>query len=86
MVPLHIWPEVLFNDSEVNFISDWPGNSHDLNQIENIWYLIKRDLRGKDISTVSRLTQAFRNPGAKLDLDHLKNLALFLPRRLQAVI
>ena len=33
----------LLCDCEVN----WPQNSPNLNLIENLWYLIKRDLRGK---------------------------------------
>ncbi len=34
-------------DCQILYISDWPGNSPDLNPIENIWQVIKKDLQGK---------------------------------------
>ena len=60
--PAHMARSVVqwLHDCEVNFISDWPGNSPNLNWIENLWYLIRHDLRGKDISSVPQLTQALQ--------------------------
>ncbi|KAG0714034.1 Transposable element Tcb2 transposase [Chionoecetes opilio] len=36
----------------VPFIKDWPGNSPDLNPIENLWHMVKKDLQGKDVSSI----------------------------------
>ena len=45
-------------DCQVEFIKDWPGNSPDLNPIENLWYLITHDLQGEDVSSIPKLQAA----------------------------
>lgn len=72
-------------DCQVPFISDWPGNSPDLNPIENLWHIIKRDLQGKDVSSLPRLEAAIRESWGNISPQHLHNLASSLPRRLKAV-
>ena len=49
-------------DCEVDYIKDWPGNSPDLNPIENMWGLMKRKLLEVDTSWVPRLIAAIRGP------------------------
>merc|ERR1711911_457339 len=46
----------LFND-QVSFqvIEDWPGNSPDLNPIENAWSFMKNQLKYKDTGSVPKL-------------------------------
>ena len=70
----------------IEYIKDWPGNSPGLNPIENFWYLIKRNLQGKDISSVSKLQAAIEASWNNLDLAKLRSLALSLPRHLKAVL
>lgn len=48
-------------DCEGNFFDDWPGNSPNLNPIENLWALIKRELRGKITSSLSMLEATIRD-------------------------
>ena len=74
------------DDCQVVFIKDWPGNSPDLSPIENLWYLIKRDLQGKDVSFVPKLQAAIEASWNNFDPAKLRSLALSLPQRLQAVL
>lgn len=74
------------NDCGISFMKDWPGNSPDLNPIENVWHIVKRDLQGKDVSSVAKLEVAIKESWANIPPDHLLNLAKSLPRRLAAVL
>lgn len=43
-----------FEDAEVTVI-DWPGNSSDMNPIENLWSICKNKLRTIDYSTKEKM-------------------------------
>ena len=73
-------------DCEVQFIEDWPGNSPDLNPIENLWQIVKKDLQGKDVSSVPKLEREIRASWDRIDSQILRNLALSVPMRLKDVI
>lgn len=72
-------------DCEVAFIKDWPGNSPDVNPIENLWALIKKDLQGHDVSSLPRLEAAIKDSWNKIPASTLENLAKSLPKRLREV-
>ena len=40
-------------DCGVDYFKKWPGNSPDLNPIEHVWHIIKKQLQDRDVSTVS---------------------------------
>ena len=46
-----------FKDNKLN-IMEWPGNSPDLNPIENLWAIIKRRITNQDCSTMQKLISA----------------------------
>ena len=71
------------DDNNINFIRDWPGNSPDLNPIENLWDNIKKKLKGKDISSLPKLEAALRECWDAHPRNRLENLALSLPNRLE---
>lgn len=73
------WPR----DCEVDFFSDWPANSPDLNPIENLWALMKKKLRRCDTSTIPRLEEAVRNIWLEMEPNCLQSLADSVPRCLQ---
>ena len=39
-------------------VLDWPGNSPDLNLIENLWSIVKNRLRKMDCTTKIKLIEA----------------------------
>ena len=71
---------------QIEYISDWPGNSPGLNPIENLWAIMKGELRGRDTSFLPKLEREIRDVWANLDRDHLKNLIDSVPDRLNEVI
>ena len=67
---------------------DWPGNSPDLNPIENLWSLIKRRLAAETITTKQQLISKiihiwYHDPNMN---DMLHNLVDSMPRRIASVI
>lgn len=86
--PCHTAKDVTqwLTDCDIPFFSDWPGNSPDLNPIENLWAILKRKLRQADTSSVTRLKAAIRKEWEEINPDILKNLASSLPTRLNECI
>lgn len=71
---------------DVDYIKDWPGNSPDLNPIENLWGLMKRRLRGRDTSSVPKLIDHLQDIWSNLSPALLQNLALSVPKRLSSCL
>ena len=69
-------------------VLDWPGNSPDLNPIENLWGIIKNKLQGSTITTRGDLIcQVIKiwHRDASIP-EYLNNLVASMPHRLQQVI
>jgi transposase len=66
---------------------NWPGNSPDLNPIENCWAHMKNMLAKKDIRSIPKLTAAILEVWINdLTPEYLKKLLDSMPDRLKAVI
>jgi transposase len=64
----------------------WPGNSPDLNPIENAWNLMKDKLAEKNTISVPRLIDEIKILWVHMDAEYFKNLSESMPKRLQMVI
>lgn len=75
-----------FTEYGVHYIDDWPGNSPDLNPIENLWNIVKKELREQDTSTLPKLKAAIEKAWNNLPTGVIHKLVDSVPRRLTEVI
>jgi DDE superfamily endonuclease len=66
----------------------WPANSPDLNPIENLWHILRNNIRKREVQSRKKqeLIEALQEEWGKLDMQMMQKLCLSMPRRLQAVI
>ena len=69
-------------------VLDWPGNSPDLNPMENLWAIIKQKKQKEDCSNLEKMNQVvlniwFDDPALT---NICKNLVDSMPQRIQQVI
>ena len=59
LAPCHTAKKVkkIFADNDIKVL-EWPGNSPDLNPIENLWSIVKRRLLKMDCTTKTKLIAA----------------------------
>lgn len=68
-------------------VLEWPGNSPDLNPIENLWMTLKRSVRRRRPNNMTELIHCIKQAWC-LDISRelCENLSDSMPRRLKAVI
>jgi len=66
----------------------WPGNSPDLNPIENVWSWMKRQLKEAPCTNLEQLKREILELWCQKmeDCEYLRNLVESMPRRLEEVI
>ena len=68
-------------------VLDWPGNSPDLNPIENLWTNMKNKVAEKHPSSAKDLVKVIKEVWVKeISQEFCRNLVHSMPRRLQEVI
>ena len=66
---------------------DWPGNSPDLNPIENVWSLLKNKVADRQPTSAQEMETAIQLVWIhEITPEYCRNLVESMPRRLQAVL
>jgi transposase len=75
-----------FRDHNIQVL-DWPGNSPDLNPIENLWVNMKRKVNTGDIQNMHQLHQRIQEAWClEVTPEECEQLVESMPRRIMAVI
>lgn len=73
-------------DNNISVQSNWPGNSPDLNPIENIWGIMKLEVYRRQYTNVEELKAAVEAAWQRVSVTTLRNCMQSIPRRLAKVI
>ena len=87
-VPFHtnncVWEWL--DNCDIDYILDWPPNSPDLNPIEDLWFVMRKELLKRDTRSLSKLKESIINVWESLSSDLLQKLVDSFPERLKDVI
>lgn len=75
-----------FLDDQNIPVLDWPGNSPDLNPIENAWNVIKKDLEETRPTSITDLKKTLKKMWITMDASYFANLASSMPKRIEMVL
>ena len=68
-------------------ILEWPGNSPDLNPIENCWHRMKKNMSQKKTPNLGSLQDELKKVWCQeMTTEYFRNLSDSMPKRLQMVI
>ena len=71
--------------NSICYIDDWPAQSPDINIIENLWSIIKRNVCRKPAKTLDELWKYFQEEWYSIPDETIKSLYQSIPRRLTAI-
>lgn len=74
-----------FEFCNVKLLTPWPGNSLNLNPIQNLWALIKHQLQDQDTSSLLCLQNATQDIWDSINQEYVQNPADSLPEYLHRV-
>ena len=73
-------------DNGIKLFQGWPGNSPDLNAIENAWSQMKHIQTGECATSEAGLKKVARRVWRGITRDYLEKLYESMPCRMQAVV
>ena len=77
----------LITHSSKMCFSDWPAQSLDLNPIENLWHIIKRQVAKRPVArSVVELKQQIQEEWSAIPQDTIQTLVDSMPNRIAEVI
>ena len=74
-----------FENCGISILKNWPGNSPDISPIENLWALMKAELRKKNITSIPQLKEELNHLWNNMNVEWCQKLADSLPKRLAEV-
>ena len=75
-----------FATKGIKIVTNWPGNSPDLNPIEDAWGITKQVVYSQQHNTLVELKVAAEKEWGAISITSLRNLMLSIPRRLEKVL
>ena len=67
-------------------VLDWPGNTLDLNPIENAWNELKKEVEQSRPTSITSLKDKLLNIWVTKNAKYFEKLAISMPKRLELVI
>lgn len=77
--------KVWLQENEINIMS-WPAQSPDLNPIENMWMIVKRNIGNKVFRNGDELFVELEKQWNEISDDYIKKLIASMPKRCSEVI
>ena len=73
--------------NNINLLGPWPGNSPDLNPIENCWVLLKRKVAGHNPTSLKELRNSIKKVWIEeISPEYSEKLCLSMRTRIEEVI
>jgi transposase len=85
--PCHISKKTMrwFQENGIEVL-DWPGNSPDLNPIENLWRQLKMEMAKDKPGNIQQLRNSITKAWYLLPVSTCRSLVKSMPRRIKSVI
>ena len=74
------------NDKNIEILKPWPGNSPDLNPIENLWAIVKQAVDKQKPSNCERLKDLITQEWNNISPETIENLLISMPKRIETVL
>jgi transposase len=75
-----------FLQRKVPAVMDWPSNSPDLNPIENLWAIVKRNVEMRQPQNIGDLENFMKEEWSKIPQDIIKSLVGSMKERCKLII